>query len=44
MAEYSTFVKSLMRLYPERVTIEKLNELKENGKITSEEYEAITNK
>ena len=41
----SEFVKSLKRLYIKKspaVTKEKLRELVENGKITAEEYEWIT--
>jgi hypothetical protein len=39
----SVFVESLKRLYTaDKITIDKLNELQANGKITQDEYNAIT--
>lgn len=39
-----TFVKSLHRLYPNRVSLEKINSYKESEKITEEEYQYIISK
>lgn len=39
----STFVESLKRLYAAgRITVERLDELPANGKISQEEYDYIT--